>query len=479
MVLIMQEKKFQDFNLNEDIIKSVKVLGYETPSPVQAEVIPLALLGSDVIVKAQTGSGKTAAFAIPILENLELEKNAVQCLVLTPTRELAVQVQQNFSILGLYKRIKAIAIYGKQPVSVQKTQLSQRVHVVVGTPGRTLDHIERGTLNLDNIRYLVIDEADEMLNMGFLEEVENIIKRIPNQRQTLMFSATLSEEIQGHIIKHMKSPKLIEITPETLTVAKINQRYYSVNEEKKYKLLEDLIKVEGIYQCILFCRTKKNVSELSQKMRASGYSITEIHGDMLQKDRLTAMKEFKEGKYTFIVATDVASRGIDVTGVTHVINYDIPLELEAYVHRIGRTGRAGNSGEAITFVTPYEDKFLKSIEEFISMEIPKATPPTKEELDNAPVSTEKPIIKKIMPATKDVVKIYINSGKKKKLRRGDIVGSLTNSGAIPPDSIGVIDIFDTYSHVDILNGYGSKLLKEHDELNIKGKSIKIQRARLK
>ncbi|MBP2022342.1 superfamily II DNA/RNA helicase [Clostridium punense] len=473
----MNKKTFEDFNLNPNIIKSVKLLGYENPSPVQSEVIPTALKGQDVIVKAQTGSGKTAAFAIPILENLEIEKNAVQALVLTPTRELAVQVTENFSTLGLYKRINAVSIYGKQPISIQKTKLSQRVHVVVGTPGRTMDHITKGTLNLEQVRYLVIDEADEMLNMGFIEQVEDIIKKVPKARQTLMFSATLSEEIQKHIVRYMKNPEVIEITPDKLTVEKINQRCYFINEIDKYKLLKDLITVEAMEKCILFCRTKKNVSDLASKMRASNYSVTEIHGDMVQQDRLSALKAFKEGEYSFIVATDVASRGIDVTGVSHVINYDIPLELEAYVHRIGRTGRAGNLGEAITFVTPYEEKFLKSIEEFIGMEIPRATPPSKEEIEKAPQTQVRPIIKKTNTSPKEVLKLYINAGKKKKIRRGDIVGALINSGNIPSESIGVIEVFDNYSHVDILNGDGPKLLKTMKELNLKGKPTKIQRAR--
>ncbi len=475
----MNKKTFEDFNLNPSIIKSVKLLGYDTPSPVQAEVIPIALGGKDIIAKAQTGSGKTAAFAIPILENLQLEENAVQALVLTPTRELAVQVAESFSTLGLYKRINAVSIYGKQPMTIQKTKLAQRVHVVVGTPGRTIDHINNGTLNLDHIRYLVIDEADEMLNMGFLDQVETIIKRVPKTRQTLMFSATLSEEIQQHIVTYMKSPQVIQITPKELTVEKINQRCYFVSDNDKYKLLQDLIVVESMEKCILFCRTKKNVIELASRMRASNYSVTEIHGDMLQQDRLKAMKSFKQGEYTFIVATDVASRGIDVTGVSHVINYDIPLELEAYVHRIGRTGRAGNFGEAITFVTPYEDKFLKSIEEFIGLQIPRANAPTEKDLEKAPKILEKPIITKTPTTPSQVLKLYINAGKKKKIRRGDILGALVNSGNIPSESIGVIEVFDNYSHAHILNGDGTKLLKAMKEINLKGKPVKIEKAREK
>lgn len=471
--------KFEDLKLHKDILKAISGLGYKTPSEVQAKVIPLALEGNDIIAKAQTGSGKTASFAIPVIENMDVELNGVQALVLTPTRELAVQVKEDFSNLGLFKRLKTIAIYGKQPMSVQKTQLQQRVHIVVGTPGRTLDHINKGNLKLDNVKYLIIDEADEMLNMGFIDQVEEVIKNVPSIRQTLMFSATLSPEIMNLIEKYMINPKTIEIQGESLTVDRINQRYYEVEENHKYNLLRDVLALEKVNQCILFCRTKSNVATLASRMRTNGYSVTEIHGDMLQKERLTALKEFKEGKYRYIVATDVASRGIDASGVSHVFNYDIPLELEAYVHRIGRTGRAGKSGEAITFVTPYEDKFLKGIEEFIDMQIPKATRPERQEVLNAPKNEDAPVVKEKPKNLGEVTKVYISGGKKKKIRRGDIVGALINSGNIPGDKIGVIDIYDNYSHVDILNGLGKDLLRNHRELPIKGKPLRIKRATLK
>lgn len=471
--------KFEDLKLHKDILKAINGLGYKTPSEVQAKVIPLALEGKDIIAKAQTGSGKTASFAIPVIENMDVELNGVQALILTPTRELAVQVKEDFSNLGLFKRLKTIAIYGKQPMSVQKTQLQQRVHIVVGTPGRTLDHINKGNLKLDNVKYLVIDEADEMLNMGFIDQVEEVIKNVPSIRQTLMFSATLSPEIMSLIEKYMVNPKTIEIQGESLTVDRINQRYYEVEENHKYNLLRDVLALEQVNQCILFCRTKSNVATLASRMRTNGYSVTEIHGDMLQKERLTALREFKEGKYKYIVATDVASRGIDASGVSHVFNYDIPLELESYVHRIGRTGRAGKSGEAITFVTPYEDKFLKGIEEFIDMQIPKATRPDRQQVLNAPKNDEAPIVKEKPKNLGEITKVYISGGKKKKIRRGDIVGALTNSGNIPGDKIGVIDIYDNYSHVDILNGLGRDLLRNHRELPIKGKPLRIKRATLK
>lgn len=468
---------FKNFNISNNMIKSITSVGYESPSEVQEKVIPLALKGEDLIVKSQTGSGKTASFGIPLCERLETEKNAVQALILTPTRELSIQVKNEISKLGLYKKIKAVALYGKEPFSLQRKELSQRVHVVVGTPGRVLDHITRKTLNVENIKYLIIDEADEMLNMGFISQVESIIKSLPHKRQTMMFSATISEEIKVLSKKYMNySHTTIEVSPEKLTLDNISQGLYIVEDNKKLNLLMNLIKTENITQAIIFCRTKDRVSEIYQKLSKHNLPLCEIHGNMLQKDRLSTIKGFKEGKYLFMVATDVAARGIDISTISHVINYDLPLEVEAYVHRIGRTGRAGESGTSLTFVTPYEDKFLKAIEEYISMKIPVKTPPSEEEVKSSLNKEFKVKIK--TPSNNDnVVKIHINGGKKKKIRRGDIVGALTNSGNIPADSIGIIDIYDTYSHVDILNGYGKTLLKSQNEINIKGKPTKIKKAK--
>lgn len=464
---------FYKFNLDKRILKSIENMGYENPSKVQEETIPKLLEGKDLIVKAQTGSGKTAAFAIPIIENIDIENNKVAALILTPTRELAVQVKEEITNLGIYKKIKVAAIYGKQPMKVQERELNQRVHIVVGTPGRTMDHIKKGNLDISNISYLVIDEADEMLNMGFIEQVEEIINLLPKNRQTLMFSATFSEEIKNLTKKHMKSPDIIEINPEKLTVDNINQVYYEVKEEKKIDLLKDLFKIKEINQGIIFCRTKKNVALLYSNLKGNEYSVCQIHGDMEQRDRLEALNAFKSGEYMFIVATDVAARGIDASGVTHVINYDIPLELEAYVHRIGRTGRAGSEGEAITFVTPYEEKFLRAIEEFIDHKITKAMAPTKEELSKCISRKTTEIIKKEGPSF-EVIKVKINGGKKNKVRRGDIVGALAKDIGIPGDSIGVIDIFDYYSTVDILNGYGKELIKK-GEIKIKKDFIRVSK----
>jgi len=477
------ENTFRKFNINEDIIKTIEKLGYLAPTEVQVKVIPAALESKDIIVKSQTGSGKTAAFGIPICEKVELERNKPQALILTPTRELCVQIKEDISNIGRFKRIRATAIFGKQPFSIQAKELKQRVHVVVGTPGRTMDHIERGTLEIDEIKYLIIDEADEMLNMGFIDQVEAIIKKLPKDRITMLFSATMSKPIEALSQKYMLDPIIIEITPDSLTVDTIDQVVYEVDEEEKYKLLKHLIYVEHPDSCIIFCRTKDNVDKLVRKLSEKGFSCDGLHGGMLQNDRLSAIKRFKQGEFNILVATDVAARGIDIEDVTHIFNYDVPLEKESYVHRIGRTGRAGKDGKAITLVTPFEKRFLREIEDYVGYKITKAEAPSKEEVEVAKITfsetvkvQQKPKAEKGEALNEEIVKIYINAGKKKKVRPGDIVGAITSIEGITPEHIGIIDIQDNISYVDILDGQGYKVLKALKQMTIKGKKMKVQRA---
>lgn len=479
----MNKIHFKDFNIGENIITALEKLGYETPSKVQEQVIPLALEDKDIIVKSQTGSGKTAAFAIPICEKVELENNKPQALVLTPTRELCVQVKEDISNVGRFKRIRCAAVFGKQPISMQLRELKQRTHIVVGTPGRTLDHIERGSLNLDEIKYLVIDEADEMLNMGFIEQVEAVVNALPKNRVTMLFSATIPEEIEVLCNKYMKNPTKIEINPEKLTTEKIMHIYYEVEESKKFNLLKDILYIENPDSCIMFCNTKESVDKLVEKLKDRGYSCNGLHGGMLQNDRLDMMKKFRRGEFVFLVATDVAARGIDVDNITHVINYDIPMEKESYVHRTGRTARAGKEGKAISFISPNQYRFLDQIEEYIQYTIPKGQEPTREEVEEAKVIFEnkakvRPKLKKDKGAelNKDITKLYINAGKKKKIRPGDIVGSITSIQGVSVEDIGIIDIQDNYSHIDILNGKHNIVLKELQSKTIKGKSVKVQKA---
>ena len=331
-------------------------------------------------MKSQTGSGKTASFGIPICELIDWKENKPQALILTPTRELAVQVKEDIINIGRFKRIKATAVFGKQPFAIQKTELKQKTHVVVGTPGRVLDHIERDTLVLEQIRYLVIDEADEMLNMGFIEQVEAIITKLPRNRVTMLFSATLPAAIKNLSLKYMKTPIDIEIKATGLTTDKIDHSLLQVAEDHKFSLLQDITIVENPDSCIIFCRTKDRVDTVCEQLLDSGYNCDKIHGGMVQEDRLDVMKDFRRGKFRYLIATDVAARGIDIDNITHVINYDLPLEKESYVHRTGRTGRAGKKGKAITLVTPFEDRFLAELEIILVLRSRQWPPHLKERL---------------------------------------------------------------------------------------------------
>ena len=479
----MSEKSFKEYALSKEIVRALTSLKYEQPTEVQGKVIPVALEKKDLVVKSQTGSGKTASFGIPLCEMVEWEENKPQALILTPTRELAVQVKEDITNIGRFKRIKATAVYGKSPFARQKLELKQKTHIVVGTPGRVLDHIEKGTFSLERLKYLVIDEADEMLNMGFIDQVEAIIDELPTDRMTMLFSATLPEDVENLSHTYMKSPTHVEIKASGITTDKIEHILLEVREEEKFSLLQDITTLENPDSCITFCRTQENVDHVFRQLKRSGYPCDKIHGGMIQEDRFAVMNDFKRGKFRYLVATDVAARGIDIENITHVINYDIPLEKESYVHRTGRTGRAGNSGKAITFVTPYEERFLVEIEEYIGFEIQKIEAPSKEELAKGKAAFEdkinaKPIMKKEKSAglNKDIMKLYFNGGKKKKIRAVDFVGTIAKIPGVTADDIGIITIQDNVSYVDILNGKGPLVLKVMKNTTIKGKQLKVHEA---
>ncbi|NRG25930.1 DEAD/DEAH box helicase [Bacillus circulans] len=480
----MSEKGFHAFNLSNQIVKALDSLEYKNPTEVQNKVIPLVLEKIDLVVKSQTGSGKTASYGIPICELVEWEENKPQALILTPTRELAVQVKDDFIDIGRLKRIKATAVYGKQPFAIQKTELKQKTHVVVGTPGRVLDHIERGTLTLEKVNYLVIDEADEMLNMGFIEQVEAIIKALPKKRVTMLFSATLPEAVKELSQRYMKTPIDIEIKANGLTTDKIDHTLIKVDEKEKFSLLQAVTIVQNPDSCIIFCRTKDRVDMLSDQLTDLGYNCDQIHGGMVQEDRLDVMNDFKRGEFRYLIATDVAARGIDIDNITHVINYDIPLEKESYVHRTGRTGRAGKKGRAITFMTPFEEKFLQEIEEYIGFKIPIMAVPTQEEIADKRSDFEvkkniEPAIKKAKneKLNKHIMKLYFNGGKKKKLRAVDFVGTIAKIDGVSAEDIGIITIMDTFSYVEILNDKGRIVLEKMKNTPIKGKSLKVYEAK--
>ena len=446
--------KFSNFNLSKELIKALDALEYKEPTGVQEKVIPEVLFNKDLIVKSQTGTGKTGAFVIPLCEKVKWEENDPQVLILAPTRELAIQIGEDVKNIGRYKRIKGVSVYGKAPFKDQAQELKGKTHIVIGTPGRVLDHIDRGTFNTSNIKYLVIDEADEMLNMGFIRQVEGVIRRIPKKRVTMLFSATIPEEIQELCSKHLKRPVNIEVQSSGPVVDKIENILFRVKGEEKLKYLRMLLAKEKPETAVIFCRTKENVDVEYDYLKSLGYSVDKIHGGMLQKDRISTMERFKKGDFRILVATDIASRGIDVEGITHVINVDVPLEKEAYVHRIGRTARAGKSGKAITFVTPYEDRFLNDIEEYIGFKIPEKS---LEEivLDEKLLESEENVLKKKAKKkdskgkniNKEITKLYFNGGKKKKIRAVDFVGTISNIEGVSSDDIGIIEIGDMGSYV--------------------------------
>ena len=355
---------FSDLDLSADVLKGLKDVGYETPSAIQAATIPVLLEGRDVVGLAQTGTGKTAAFALPILSRLDVsQKTPPQALVLAPTRELALQVCEAFeSYAARMKNVHVLPVYGGQGYGVQLSALRRGVHIVVGTPGRIMDHLDKGTLDLSELKYLVLDEADEMLKMGFAEDVETILADTPDDKQVALFSATMPAQIRRISQQHLNNPEEIKIAGKTQTSANTTQRYVVVSYTQKLDALTRILEIENFDGLIVFTRTRNDTEQVAEKLRARGYSAAAINGDVAQAQRERTVNQLKSGKLDILVATDVAARGLDVERITHVINYDLPIDTESYVHRIGRTGRAGRSGDAISFVTPRERRMLKSIE---------------------------------------------------------------------------------------------------------------------
>lgn len=369
-------KRFEELGVSDHILNALKIMGFEEATPIQESTIPLLMQGRDVIGQAQTGTGKTAAFGIPMVEKLSTTEKAVQALVVAPTRELAVQVAEELNRIGQSKGIRALPIYGGQEISRQIRSLKAYPHVVVGTPGRLMDHMRRKTLRLDEIKMVVLDEADEMLNMGFIEDIETILSEVPTDRQTLLFSATMPGPIQALGRKFMQNAELIRIQAKEMTVELTDQTYVEVLERKKFDILCNLLDIHSPDLAIVFGRTKKRVDEVFEALQKRGYSAEALHGDLTQTRRDQVMRRFKQNRVDILVATDVASRGLDISGVTHVYNFDVPQDPESYVHRVGRTGRAGKTGEAITFVTSREMDHLRVIEASIKKKIQRKQAPT-------------------------------------------------------------------------------------------------------
>ncbi|KRL06230.1 DEAD/DEAH box helicase [Liquorilactobacillus oeni] len=371
--------KFTELGLSDNLLKAIKRSGFEEATPIQAETIPLVLKGNDVIGQAQTGTGKTAAFGLPILNHIDVKRNEVQAVIISPTRELAIQTQEELFRLGRDEHAKVQVVYGGADIRRQIKMLKRAPQIVVGTPGRLLDHIRRRTIDLSSVETLVLDEADEMLDMGFVEDIESIIKTIPDKRQTLLFSATMPSAILKIGEKFMTKPEIVKIKSKELTTDLVDQYYVRAKDFEKFDVMTRILDVQAPELTILFGRTKRRVDELSKGLEARGYNAKGIHGDLSQQRRMSILKQFKAGKLDILVATDVAARGLDISGVTHVYNYDIPQDPESYVHRIGRTGRAGHHGVSVTFVTPNEVDYLRVIEKLTKKRMTALKPPTQEE----------------------------------------------------------------------------------------------------
>ncbi len=367
---------FQELGLSETTLKAIFALGYEEPTPIQTQTIPLMMSGVDVIAQAPTGTGKTGAFALPVIENLDTEIRAPQALVLTPTRELAIQVAEAFHSYGKFTKTSVLAVYGGQPIERQLRALKQGTQVIVGTPGRLHDHIRRHTLNLGQVHTVILDEADEMLDMGFKEDIEAVLKEMPEERQTALFSATMPRAIIELARRYMKDPQRIKIEAENLTVPQIRQTYYEVGKRDKFEVLMRVLDFETPTSAIIFCRTKKDVDELGERLAGRGHPAETLHGDLNQGQRDRVMGRFRNEQVELLIATDVAARGLDIEHVSHVINYDIPQGPESYVHRIGRTGRAGRTGCAITLVTPRERRLWTVIQQTTKTHIHRMQLPT-------------------------------------------------------------------------------------------------------
>jgi len=360
---------FADLSIRQEIMKAIKENGFHEPFPIQAETIPAMMAGRDVVGQAQTGTGKTAAYGVPVVQRLNTDGRRVQCIVLVPTRELAMQVARDLARLGKYLHVHVVPVYGGQPIERQINSLRRGAHVVVGTPGRTIDHLKRGTVDLSGVHTVILDEADKMLEMGFREDVEFILRHTPRSRQTALFSATMPEEIRELAANYMRKPEEILVSRDEIALEQIDQRYVMIDERQKFSLLGNLIETRDIRRAIIFCRTRTRATRLATNLRRRGFSADALHGGMTQSKRDQVMGSFRNKETRLLVATDLAGRGLDIDDISHIINYDIPIYPLTYFHRIGRTARAGKTGTSITFVTPQEQFDLDQIRSFTNTSI--------------------------------------------------------------------------------------------------------------
>lgn len=469
------DMKFKDYNLDNRIKHGLSDMGFVKPLEVQIEAIPKILEGKDLIVQSQTGSGKTAAFGIPICQVIDESLETHQALILTPTRELTIQVQEEIAAIGQYKDITSVAIVGKEPMQDQRRALKQKPHVIVATPGRMMDHIINKNVRLDDIKYLVIDEADEMFIMGFKEQLEAIIEKLPKERITLLFSATMPDQVRYLSELFMKSPEQIEVESEVSTVDKIEQIYYAVDGLKKSKFLKQMLVREDPRKAIIFLNTREQVDELYQEMKKWGYYATAVHGGVDQKDRQQRLNNFKRGRARILLSTDLASRGLHVHGLTHVINYGVPFEHEQYVHRIGRTGRVDQNGIAITLVTSRDAERFESLQEYLGYTIPckgghLTKRPKRDREAEGKRQRFKPDNKR-----KDKVTLELNAGRlNSMIRSRDILTAFKSVSGVDQEHIGKIAVKDKTSTIEIYDGREAPILRAFKTKKIKNKTYRVR-----
>jgi len=470
-------KSFADLGLSEPTLQSLADVGYESPSPIQEQAIPSLLAGRDVIGQAQTGTGKTAAFGLPIMEYVDPENSEVQALVLTPTRELCIQVTQALRAYGSRGGIDVVAVFGGAPIRTQQAQLRAGGHVVVGTVGRVLDLISRHSLVLHDCRFLVLDEADEMLDLGFLEDVEKILSLTPSSRQTALFSATMPPPIRKLADRYMYDPEVIKVEAATLTIDTVAQFQLPVEPREKPDALVEVLRAENPEQAIVFVRTKVRCDQLYRTLRDRGMNVRALHGDMSQGSRDGVMLAFKAGRVPILVATDVAARGLDISTVTHVINYDVPTSPDTYVHRIGRTGRIGRSGRAITFVESRQKRELEAIERHIGTSIAKWEKGAQAEptpVRERPRRHRKPRISR-RDEQEPYVKLVLGGGRASGLRVADIVGAVTSSAGLDGEAVRDVLVLDRFSFLSVPAEEADRVIDSLDGHEVRGRELKLER----
>ncbi len=531
----METVRFEEMGLSEEIQKAVRYMGFEEASPIQAKAIPAMISGIDLIGQAQTGTGKTAAFGIPILEKIDPKLKKLQAIVLCPTRELAIQVADEIRNLSRYMHgIKVLPIYGGQDIVKQIRSLKSGTQIVIGTPGRVMDHMRRKTMKMDFVHTVVLDEADEMLNMGFREDIEFVLSGVPEERQTVLFSATMPKPIMEITKKFQNNAKVIKVTKKELTVPNIEQYYYDVKPKKKEEVLSRLLDIYSPRLSVVFCNTKKQVDLLVNALLGRGYFAAGLHGDMKQEQRDRVMQGFRTGKTEILVATDVAARGIDVDEVEAVFNYDLPQDDEYYVHRIGRTGRAGREGRAFSFVSGKEVYKLKEIQRYCKTKIYAQKVPSLNDVANTKMENILDDVERVIEQedldmminaieervnnseftamdmaaaflkiccgmTEDnknteendwefgdtgagedgMVRLFINIGKKQRVRPGDILGAIAGESGMDGKLIGTIDMYDKYTFVEVPREYAREVLNAMKNVKIKGKTVAVEPANQK